>query len=376
MANTEVTVIGAGLGGLVLARVLHVHGTPVAVYEAEPSPTARGQGGLLDVHPGSGQRALEAAGLIEAFRDLVLPGREAVRFVDRHASVLLETPDDGTGERPEVPRGELRQMLLDSLPAGTVRWGHKVRAARCLGQGRHEVRFADGSTLATDLLVGADGAWSRVRPLLSEATPVYAGVTVVGTYLDAGEGHHRDAAALVGDGMMLALAPGRGILAHRERGERLHAWAQFLAPESWLDGIDVSDPAAAVARVVAQYDGWDTALTALITHGDAPPTPRRIYTLPTEHRWHRVPGVTLLGDAAHLQPPNGEGANIAMFDGAELAGAVIAHPGDIEAALTEYEQALFPRATAAGIETGEYLRMFDHDAPHGVLAELTGDSAR
>src|SRR5580704_8700466 len=99
MMTTPITVVGAGLGGLVLARVLHVNGIPVTVYEAEASAAARTQGGLLDIHPWNGQRALAAAGLIEKFRDHVLPGRESYRVMDREGTVLLDRPDDGTGQR-------------------------------------------------------------------------------------------------------------------------------------------------------------------------------------------------------------------------------------------------------------------------------------
>ncbi|MFD6741983.1 MULTISPECIES: NAD(P)/FAD-dependent oxidoreductase [Streptomyces] len=347
--HTPVTIIGAGLGGLVLARVLHVHAIPVTVYEADASPSARAQGGLLDIHDYNGQLAVEAAGLTDEFRAIVLEGRQALRVLDPDGTVRLDRADDGTGGRPEVQRGDLRQILLDSLPAGTVRWGHKVSRARPLGDGRHEVTFADGGTVVTRLLVGADGAWSRVRPLLSSATPEYVGKSVVETYLfDAGT-RHPVAAKTVGGGMLIAPAPGKEIFAHREKDDTLHAYVGLSRPLDWFTGIDFTDGAAATARIAREFDGWATELTALITDTDVAPALRALHALPAGHRWERVPGVTLLGDAAHLAAPNGEGANLAMLDGAELGTALAAHPGDVEAALAEYERAMFPRsAEAAG----------------------------
>jgi 2-polyprenyl-6-methoxyphenol hydroxylase-like FAD-dependent oxidoreductase len=371
VANNHVTVIGAGLGGLTLARVLHVHGIPVTVYEAESSPTARAQGGMLDIHEENGQLALQAAGLTDEFRGLVLEGREATRVLGSDGTVLFD--DDSTRGRPEVLRGELRRILLDSLPPGTVRWGHKVSAVRALGEGRHEVTFADGSTVGTGLLVGADGAWSRVRPLLSDAVPEYTGRSFVETYLLDADTRHPASAKAVGGGALFVLAPGKGIQAHRESGGTLHTYVALSKPQDWFAAVDFTDPATAAARIAREFDGWAPELTALITDAETAPVLRVLSALPVEHRWERVPGVTLVGDAAHLAAPNGEGANLAMYDGAELGRAIAAHPGDVEAALAEYERALFPRSAAAAAD-GDQLHelMFGEDTPRSLIDMFTG----
>ncbi|MEU3409276.1 FAD-dependent monooxygenase [Streptomyces sp. NPDC006670] len=360
--RTPVTVIGAGLGGLALARVLHLHGVPVAVYEAEPSPSARPQGGLLDIHDYNGQLALEAAGLMDEFHAIVLEGRQAMRVLDPDGTVVFDQPDDGTGGRPEVERGALRQVLLDSLPAGTVRWGHKVREVRALGGGRHEVAFAHGGGLVTSLLVGADGAWSRVRPLLTPAEPRYTGTSVVETYLfEAGTRHPATAKAVGGGSTVVPERDGRAIFTHRESGDTLHAYVGLTEPQEWFAAVDFTDAAAATARIAREFAGWAPELTALITDSDTPPLLRPLHALPDGLRWDRVPGVTLLGDAAHLAAPNGEGANLALLDGAELGRALATHPNGVEAALAAYEEAMFRR----GHETAASWDTAGHGPGHG-----------
>ena len=385
--NTPVTIIGAGLGGLTLARVLHVHGIRATVYEAEASANARTQGGMLDIHEHNGQLALKTAGLFDKFLEIIHPGGQQGRALDTDGTVLLDYPDDGTGGRPEVPRGELRRILLESLPAGTVRWGHKVRIAAPLGGGRHELTFADGSSVTTELLVGADGAWSKVRPMLSEAKPAYSGISYVETYLYDSDVRHKASAEAVGGGMLFAMAPGKGIMAHREPHGVLHTYVGLKKPEDWIASIDFSYPAAAVVCVAREFEGWAPELTALITDGETAPVPRPIYSLPPEHRWNRMPGVTLLGDAAHVTAPSGEGANLAMYDGAELAKAIAANAGSVEAALLAYETELFPRSAAEAPEAERMQEvLFGDNSPQslvdffgesqakGVAGEVPGDS--
>ncbi|MFJ8865229.1 FAD-dependent oxidoreductase [Streptomyces sp. NPDC102473] len=365
--TTPIAIVGAGLGGLTLARVLHVHGIPAAVYEADASAATRTQGGQLDIHEDDGQHALADAGLTEEFHAIIHQGADAARVLDPNGELLLDVPGDST-TRPEVLRGDLRRILLDSLPEGTVRWGSKVSGVRPLGEGRHELAFTDGSTVTTDLLVGADGAWSKIRPLLSDATPEYVGTTFVETYLHDVDERHTATAEAVGAGAMYALTPGKGIVAHREAGNVLHTYVELTRSAEWIADIDFTDAAAASARVAAEFDGWAPHLTALITEGETAPVARMIHTLPTGHRWDRVPGVTLLGDAAHLMPPSGDGANLAMFDGAELAKAIAAHPGDTEAALTAYEKELFPRSDTFYADAHDTLELVLGDrTPFGFI---------
>lgn len=362
-----IAIIGAGLGGLTLARVLHVHGVPATIYEAEPSAEARPQGGQLDIHDYNGQRALRAAGLFDEFRAIIHVGGQASRVLDKAGTVLLDERDDGTGTRPEVQRGDLRCILLDSLPPETIRWAKRLSDAVLMGDGRHRLDFADGTSVEANLVVGADGAWSKVRPLLSAATPSYTGTAFIETYLHDVDVRHPEAAAMVGSGSMFALAPGKGVLAHREAEGVLHAYVALNKPEHWLS--DLSGESNIRQRVLAEFEDWASGLTALITGGETPLILRPIYALPVEHRWERTPGMTLLGDAAHLMSPfAGEGANLAMFDGAELAQAIVTNPNGLEAALRTYEEDLYPRSAAAAAEAARNQRiLFDEQAPQSML---------
>jgi 2-polyprenyl-6-methoxyphenol hydroxylase-like FAD-dependent oxidoreductase len=294
-----------------------------------------------------------------------------VRVLDKSARVFIDAgPEGGEGGRPEVDRTALRNLLINSLDPGRIKWGDKVLAVSTLHDGRHELTFASGSHTTADLLVGADGTWSNVRPLLSAATPEYSGISHVEIHIPDAEARHPELAAIVGPGMMFALSDNKGFLGHG--GSRIELGVSLRVPQDWLtaSGVDWSDLGAARDTLLAEFADWSTDLTDLIRYSDDTITPRQIFALPTGHRWPRVPGVTLVGDAAHVMPPYaGEGANLAMLDGAELALAIVEHPDDMDTALTQYEKAMFPRAqTAAEMSSQGLAAIFSADAPRDLVA--------
>ncbi|HZE41385.1 MAG TPA: NAD(P)/FAD-dependent oxidoreductase [Stackebrandtia sp.] len=362
-----IAVAGAGLGGLTLANVLRRNGIDVSLYDLDASPAARGQGGMLDIHVETGQAALRDAGLFDGFERIIHAGGQETRVLDRHATVLHHGADDGG--RPEVRRGDLRDLLLSGLPEGAIHWGSKIARASALGDGRHRVELDNGDDFTTDLLIGADGAWSRIRPLVSDAAPAYSGISFVELELLDAANRHPAPAELFGGGMLFALAPGKGILGHREPDGRLHLAVALSVAEDWLDSLDLSDVDAVKTELLGYLSDWDASLRGMVAAADGEVVPRRIHALPADHRWDHARGVTLLGDAAHLMSPfAGEGANAAMLDGARLATALLAHP-DTDSAVEAYERQLFPRAATAAAESLEGMELcFGADTPTTLVA--------
>lgn len=298
-----IAIIGGGLGGLTLARVLHVNGVQAVVFDLDASPSARTQGGMLDIHVESGQAALRAAGLHDEFRAIVHPGGEAVRILDRHAVVHHEESDEGDGGRPEVARGDLRDLLLRSLPEGTVRWGAKVAACSPARrrQARSRPRRRDGVH---------HGPADRCRRRVVEgpAPGVHRRTGLRGRLLRRSASERRRESPPGERGTrrrwhVLRARRGQGFLAHRDTTGSLHVYVALTTAENWISTLDFTDTAAAKTALLDHFDGWDAGLRALITDADGELTPRPIHALPIGHRWDRTPGVTLLGDAAHLMSP-------------------------------------------------------------------------
>jgi len=361
----SIGIVGGGVGGLTLARVLHVNGIEAVVYERDESRSARGQGGSLDLHPATGQRALRLAGLEAEFLAMARPEGQDMRLLDHTGTVLLreDAPDDAPLLRPEVDRVDLRDALLDSLPAGAVRWGRRFTHAEPLPGGGYRVHFADGASADHPLLVGADGARSRVRPLVTDARPHHTGVNHVdGVIPDPSP----DLAAWLGRGSFWAMGRGRMLATQRGRDGGYRVGAIVRAPEDWLATVPLDDPDRTRAALKAEFAGWAPELLGLLDACVGEFTGRAIHTLPVGLTWAPVPGVTLIGDAAHLMPPVGEGANLAMLDGAELALALA--EDDQADAVKRHETAMFARAAdAAATCTRLHDMMFADDGLQRML---------
>src|SRR5436309_12303397 len=237
----------------------------------------------------------------------------------------------------------------------------------------YELLFEHGLSETFDLVVGADGAWSRVRPLLSSATPAYAGVTYIQFGLDDVDQQHPAVAQLVGHGSMFALADNKGLIAQRNGHGHIRVYAALRVPETWVSasGFDARRPEMARTALLAQFSDWDESLLALIQESNDRFEVRSLYMLPVGHTWDFRAGVTLLGDAAHLMSPfGGEGVNLAMLDAADLARA-ISECNTLEDAVRTYEETMFARAAIAAQGADEGLtHAIAPDAPVPTLTML------
>ena len=334
----RIAIVGGGLGGLTLARILHRHGIGAVVYEREATRSARSQGGSLDLHPESGQRALAAAGLAGRFRSEARPEGEEHRIVDPAGRVLVHhKPQPGSfSGRPEIDRRALRDLLLDSIPGDTVTWGRRLVAATPRPEGGFGLTFDGGHSADCDILVGADGARSVVRSLLTDAT-LSSVATLAELSISDADARYPDLAELVGPGNLWCIGVNRILAAQRLGDGSIRVGISLRADDRHIDTY------GSKRALLDMFDGWDPSLTALIEAGDNAPTPRRIEVMPTGTRWAHQPDITLIGDAAHLMPPVGEGANQAMLDAAELAAELVANPADPDSAIRTYEEAMFAR---------------------------------
>lgn len=356
-ANARISIIGAGPGGLTCARILQQHGIPVTVYDRAPDVNSRNQGGSLDLHEEDGQLALREAGLLEEFFALARFEGQEMRQMDAAGSVLAHhLPDEGETVSPEIDRGQLRDLLLRSLAAGTVQWGRTLESVSGPADGPRTLTFTDGTAVEADLVIGADGAFSRVRPAVSPATPRYTGVNFLEAWFDDMENAHPELSELVGKGSAHAADGERGLFAQRNSGGHMRVYIMQRVPVDWIaaNGLRPEDTQGVRAHLLREYAAWSPQMLRMITDNDGVYVDRPILALPVPHTWEHSPSVTLLGDAAHLMPPLGVGVNLAMLDASELALALV-HSSTIDDAVHSYEKSMLPRSA-------EMAQMLEHGA--------------
>ncbi|MDT3457434.1 NAD(P)/FAD-dependent oxidoreductase [Stenotrophomonas pavanii] len=338
---SRIAIIGAGPAGLTAALILHRGGHRVRVYEGEASGQQRTQGGTLDLHDDSGQVALQRAGLLEAFRAVARHEGQEARTGDPWSGLITTGGfgPEGSKDKPEIDRGDLRQLLLDALPADAVQWGHRLSELVPAQAGGHRLRFANGVEHEADIVIGADGAWSKVRAALSACQPLPTGITFFEGWI---ERPAADIAAMVGQGSLFCFGGEEALFVQRNSRDRLCVYAALKRSSEWLDARIAQHGMRTL--VTGSYAGWAPNLRRVLA-ACTDFVRRPIYSLPADFRWTPRDGVTLVGDAAHLMPPVGVGVNLAMLDASDVAMALCAQP-DAISALREAEALVCERARA------------------------------
>lgn len=385
LRNKKVAIIGGGPGGLTLARLLQQQGVAVHVYERDASPQVRPQGSALDLHYDSGLKALAAAGLLEEFKHAYRPGADTMVVVNGQLEVLLDQHTDqivqnfgDEGFRPEIDRGPLRDLLVASLQVGTVVWDARFTAMQPAGAGWN-ILFENGTQTYADLVVAADGANSKVRPYVTDKRPVYAGFTLL-------EGAIPDAAQrvpllwqLIQGGSLTALEKGQTISFLTKGDGALNFWVWMKKPEDWLAtaGISWTDRAAVAAWFTQEFRTWNPTWQDVFANEALTVVPRPSYYFPLDQPWPSQTNLTLLGDAAHRMPPNGEGVNQAMLDALDLAVALGSpHFDTIGQAIAAFEEQMRQRMVGVEADTRELLELMHADNNQEVfLSIFSGNSA-
>lgn len=348
--------MGGGPGGLTLARLLQLSGTDVKVYERDLDENARVQGSPLDMHDDSGLKAIIAAGLLDEFKRNFLPGADREKIMNEQAEVFFSDHDEKVKEdfdspvfRPEISRGALRKMLLDSLQPDTIVWNSHFISMEKKGEG-WLLNFKNRHSVYADIVIGSDGANSKIRPYITNAKPFYSGITMLEGNVFSAENHAPNMSALLNGGKIMAFGKGKNILMGQKGNDEIGFYASFRTTETWAadSGLNFADRAEILQWFDQEYSEWAGVWKELFQAATLPFIPRPIYCMPFDQTWEAVPNCTIIGDAAHVMPPfAGEGANMAMLDALELSTALTAVNGSI----ADYEMNMRVRAVAAAKES-------------------------
>ncbi|KAI8715728.1 hypothetical protein NCS52_01081100 [Fusarium sp. LHS14.1] len=381
MGNRKVAIIGAGPAGCMLARLLHLGGIIVTVFEGEEHPNFRSQGGTLDLHTATGLAALKEAKLFDEFLKHARYDGQYLAIVDKNLKYLLVKNADGPynkiQERPEIDRSKLRKLLSHSLPEGVIKWGHRLKKV----EGRTLV-FEHTTLDGFDVIVGADGAWSKVRKEIDpDLVPEYSGIGLQELEVTDVENRAPNLYKLVNRGGVFAGWEGKRMSIQQMGDGSLSVYCSHVIKEAdWMkpgkceyDAGNIKEVAPALLNGL--YKDWDPRLKQAIAMADGRCTPRSLFMLPVGKKWTHKPGLTLIGDAAHLMTPYaGEGVNQALDDASLLAKAIIgAADKDDEAldtAIHDFEETMFARVGPVQKLTAELMQdwMMTPGAPQSVMA--------
>ncbi|RZJ50364.1 MAG: FAD-dependent monooxygenase [Flavobacterium sp.] len=361
LENKEVAIIGGGPGGLTLARLLQLKGVNVKVYERDINSTQRVQGGTLDLHTESGLAALEKAGLMNSFKANYRPGNDRLRVLDENANIFFDehehevTRDFGDEHfRPEIDRGPLRKLLLDSLQPDTVIWDSHIISIEKT-ENKWKINFKNGNTATADIIIGSDGANSKIRPFVTSIKPFYSGVTILEKNIFDAKNNAPKIYELLKGGKIMSFGDSKTVSASAKGDGSIDFYIGFKTEADWYknSGIDFNDNKQVLKWFKKEYSKWDSVWHELFEYEESSFTPRPLHCMPLDQFWEAQSNITLIGDAAHLMPPYaGEGVNMAMLDALQLSESLTSEKhSDLESAIGDYEKQMFERFAIIGQET-------------------------